>query len=56
MKIKNSKKLALAKETLKTLSINHLALVQGAGVAPVDPVDTDYCVAPMDAGTSSNSL
>ena len=52
MKIKNSKKLSLAKETLKTLNTSHLALVQGASA-----VDTEYCVIDLAAlGTSSNSL
>ena len=53
MKIKNSKKLSLAKETLKTLNTNDLAIVQGAS----DTVDTFYCdPAIMAGGTSSNSL
>jgi len=52
MKIKNSKKLSLAKETLKTLNASHLARVQGASDTSVD---TDYCFA-APAGTSSNSL
>jgi hypothetical protein len=54
MKIKSSKKLSLAKETLKTLNTNDLALVQGASDTAVD---TSYCVVDVAmAGTSSNSL
>jgi len=52
MKNKNSKKLSLAKETLKTLSAGDLARVQGGAYALLDTV----LALPDLFGISTNTL
>ena len=60
MKSKNAKKLTLAKETLRFLNGNDLALVQGASgnnsdTSACDSLDGS-CLPPPPTGTSSDSL